>query len=264
MKKVYYWRDSLNDDFGNMNIKVKDIPANYKYYSRNVFYLIAETVLRIIALPIIFVILKVGFLFRLKNRKVISNAKGQSYFLYGNHTNFLVDAYAPYLISFPHKNHVITQPAAASIPGLKTLVKLLGVLPISYTFNGLINLRKAVSYLTSHHRVITIFPEAHIWPYYTDIRPFTKVSFHYPVDTNLPCFAITTVYQKRLLSFIKLPKVVTYVDGPFYPDLSLPKEERIEKLRNDVYNAMKMRVDSNPKYNYCEYIYKEDNNSNSY
>ena len=51
---------------------------------------------------------------------------------------------------------------------------------------------------------------------------------------------------------------MTYIDGPFYPDLSLGKKDAVEKLRDDVYGAMKKRVDENPKYNYCDYVYVDD------
>ena len=40
--------------------------------------------------------------------------------------------------------------------------------------------------------------------------------------------------------------------------MSIAKPERIKKLRDEVYNAMKKRVDENPKYNICDYVYVED------
>ena len=96
--------------------------------------------------------------------------------------------------------------------------------------------------------VIMIYPEAHIWPYYTDIRNFRADSFVYPVETNKPVFCFTNVYKKRIIG--KRPKVVTYVDGPFYPDPTLTKRENIQNLRNKVYETIKKRVQSNPKYEY--------------
>ncbi len=63
---------------------------------------------------------------------------------------------------------------------------------------------------------ITIYPEAHIWPYYTKIRPFKEVSFKYPIQLNAPVYCITNTYQ----NYGKHNKIqlVTYVDGPFYPN----------------------------------------------
>lgn len=65
-----------------------------------------------------------------------------------------------------------------------------------------------------------IYPEAHIWPFYTGIRPFPDTSFRYPVQQKLPVFCLTNTYQRRGKSHI--PQIVTYLDGPFYPDAELP------------------------------------------
>ena len=67
-----------------------------------------------------------------------------------------------------------------------------------------------------------------MWPYYTGIRPFTDASFSYPAHTGTPVFAMTTCYQKRKIG--SFPKTVTFIDGPFYPDESLPMAER-KKVR---------------------------------
>ena len=33
--KTYYYSDELNDDFAGTNIKQKELPADYQYFSRN-------------------------------------------------------------------------------------------------------------------------------------------------------------------------------------------------------------------------------------
>jgi hypothetical protein len=44
---------------------------------------------------------------------------------------------------------------------------------------------------------IMIFPEAHIWPYSTHIRPFGDESFVYPAELGAPVLAIATTYRPR-------------------------------------------------------------------
>ena len=84
---------------------------------------------------------------------------------------------------------------------------------------------------------ITIFPEAHIWPYYTQIRPFKSVSFKYPVKLGVPVFCMTNTYQSYGKNNDKV-KIVSYIDGPFFPDEGLSIKEQQENLRNKVYGAM--------------------------
>ena len=49
------------------------------------------------------------------------------------------------------------------------------------------------------------------------------------------------------------PKVVTYLDGPFYPDSSLPLPERKQRLRDQCHAAMVKRAEENSTYAYYEY-----------
>ncbi len=258
MRKTYYYRDEKNDDFAATKINTVKIPDDYKYINHNVFYRIGEKALYFIAMPTIYVILKVHYLNRYKNRRVLRKAKKQGCFIFGNHTNYLLDAYNPSLISFPKRAHIIANPDAVSIKGLKTVVKMLGAVPIPSSIEGMRNFKGSISELIEKKHVIAIYPEAHIWPYYTDIRDFGTQSFHYAVDCNVPCFTFTNVYKKRKLKLMKRPKVVTYVDGPFYPDQTLPKKAAVVKLRNEIYDAMKKRVDEHPKYNYNTYIQVKD------
>ncbi len=258
MRKTYYYHDEKNDDFASTNIKRVVLPSTYKYIDNSISYKCGEAIIRTIAFPIIFIMLKTGYLIRYKNKKVLKEAKGKGYFIYGNHTNYLLDAYNPSIISFPRRAHIITNADAVSIKGLKTVVKMLGAIPLPSSFSGMKNYRDSIATLIKNKRIIAIYPEAHIWPYYTDIRNFGTESFHYPVDCNAPCYAFTSIYKKRYLPLAKRPKVITYIDGPFYPNITLDKRDRIKKLRNDVYSQMKKRVDENPKYNYCDYIYVDD------
>ncbi len=50
---------------------------------------------------------------------------------------------------------------------------------------------------------MTIFPEAHVWPYYTGIRPFGEAAFHYPVATGKPVYTMTVTYQRRRWSDVR-------------------------------------------------------------
>jgi len=258
VKKVCYYHDALHDDFAGTNIDTIRLPDDYVFVDRNPFFVAGETLLRLIVCPILYLILLITLVLRMRNLKVLKAARGCGYFIYGNHTNTLLDAYVPSLIAFPKKVHIIANPDAVSIKGLKTVVRMLGAYPIPSSLNGMRNFVAGVREYIGMGRVFAIYPEAHIWPYYTDIRHFGKESFHYPADCDAPSFAFTNIYVKRKCTLIRKPKVVTYVDGPFYPDASLPRAQRIEKLRDEIYRAMKTRADAQEKYEYIHYQYTDD------
>ena len=107
----------------------------------------------------------------------------------------------------------------------------------------------------SSHCAICIYPEAHIWPFYTKIRPFADTSFKYPLQYKTPVFCFTNVYQKR--RFSKNPRMVTYVDGPFFADENLPPKERRKVLRDAVYQKMCERAALNT-VELIQYVKKDD------
>lgn len=110
------------------------------------------------------------------------------------------------------------------------------------------NFRDAIRTRITQGNFVMIYPEAHIWPFYTGIRDFPATSMKYPVELDAPSFAMTTTYRKR--RFGKKPRTVTYLDGPFYPDPTLPPKARAQALRDQIYDAMVKRS----KESDCEYI----------
>ena len=99
---------------------------------------------------------------------------------------------------------------------------------------------------------IVIYPEAHVWEYYTDIRPFPDTSFKFPIKFNKPAFAMTVTYKKSKI--FKKPVMEVFLDGPFYPNGNTQKE-KITSLHSSVYETMKQRS-KNSNVNYIRYIKK--------
>ncbi|MDD4839843.1 MAG: 1-acyl-sn-glycerol-3-phosphate acyltransferase [Clostridia bacterium] len=257
MKREIHFSDELNDDFAGMNIKRKNLPLSYKYIHTNPFWRFCEFVLYyILALPLVFISQKLAYNFRFVNKKVLDCYKKEGCFIYGNHTLTCGDAFTPSLLSFPKKAFIVTSPDAVSVPLTGTLVEMLGAMPLPTQFAGMRNFREAVDTRAKNGKCIVIYPEAHIWPYYTKIRPFKDVSFKYAAETNKPAFCFTTTYQKR--RHCAKPKVTVYIDGPFYPDENLPIKENQKMLRNSVYEAMCKRS-KNSDYEYYSYTRLPEN-----
>lgn len=239
-QKVVYYRDELEEEFAGDDITPKVIDKNYRYersaLSRIFWY-------RIVALPLAFLYMKVYFHHKIVNKEVLRQAKGQPYFMYGNHTHFAADALVPTLANLPRPVSVIVHPNNVSMPFLGRITPSLGALPLPDDGEAAKNFMRALKRRMEKKQCVMIYPEAHIWPYYTDIRPFKDLSFRYPVSYRVPVFSLTNTYQKR--KFGKRPKMVTYIDGPFYPDESLSAKEQKRQLRDMVYGRMKERAENN-------------------
>lgn len=250
---MIYYNDELNDEFSGSNIKPKKITGKYKYISKNQIYnFFAFIAYRIIATPIAFMY-KLFKGIKFENKEVLKKFKGRGYFVYANHTNRFSDVLMPHMISFPTKTYTVVASENVNIPILGEATKMLGALPIANTLDGTRNFMQAIEKRAVQGHPILIYPEAHIWPYYTSIRPFKSTSFRYPVKFLEPTFCYTTTYQKRANS--KKPKIVIYVDGPFYPNKSLDMKQQQDDLRNQVYNCMLERS-KNSNFEHYEYVKK--------
>lgn len=254
-QKIIYYKDELNDEFAGDNITARVIDGSYKYIRDSICGKFLHLLFyRIIAIPIAWCYMKIYFGHRVINKKKLKIYKTKGYFMYGNHTHFIADALVPTMVNMPKCTDVIVHPNNVSMPVLGRVTPYLGALPLPDDVHAAKNFINAVSAKIKKKDCVMIYPEAHIWPYYTDIRPFKDDSFRYPVKLNVPVFCITNTYQKR--KYLNRVKMVTYIDGPFYADKDKSAKEQRSELRNQVYTTMKKRSNANNvtkiKYVKCE------------
>lgn len=257
-QQIIYYKDELNDEFSTAVITPKKIDGDYQYiykgpwkkFTRFFWY-------RMVATPLAFLYLKLYFGHKIVNKEVVKQAEDTGWFLYGNHTHFLADALIPTMISTPKDMYVIVHPNNVSMPILGKITPSLGALPLPDDAMAAKSFIQAVETRIEETHAVTIYPEAHIWPYYTKIRPFKDTSFRYPIQCMVPVFCFTNTYQKR--KWRKTPRLVTYVDGPFYPDASLCGKAQRQELRNRVYETMVERSKNNT-VEMIKYIKAEEKN----
>ncbi|MDE6655502.1 MAG: 1-acyl-sn-glycerol-3-phosphate acyltransferase [Anaeroplasmataceae bacterium] len=251
--RIQYYKDLKNDDFSGTSITVKPLSDKYKYLHKNpLWHIPANFVYFVIAKPVFWFITRFICHQRYANKKIVKQAKKTGAIIYGNHTTLLADAFVPNLI-FPFKrNYIVVSPETLSIKGIKTLLAYLGAMPLTEKLSLKKKFLKALEHHLSKKKLITIYPEAHIWPYYTKIRPFDDTSFKYAALFDKPVFALTNCYQKR--RFGKKPKIITYFDGPFYPNPELNTKDNAAYLRDLVYKAMVDRAEKYSTYEYIKYV----------
>lgn len=256
-KRVIYYNDLKNDDFSGTHITAAPLKDSYKYLHKNPFWFLASNFIYfIIAKPVFFLITKLICHQKHANKKVMRKAKKTGGIVYGNHTTLLADAFVPNLIFSFRRNYIVVSPETTSIRGIRTLVAMLGAMPLTEKLTLKKKFIKAMRYHLDKKKLITIYPEAHIWPYYTKIRPFDDTSFKYAALFDKPVFALTNCYQKRKLG--SKPKIITYYDGPFYPKPEYNTKENAKYLRDLVYQAMVERTEKYSTYEYVQYIQKEN------
>lgn len=260
-KKTFYYSDELSDDFAPTNGKIstKKLPDDYRYIHKDpVWQIIAAFLYRLLATPIVFIFMKLAFSLKIKNKRALKKIKG-GYFLYGNHTQSAADAFIPTLISFPKKANIITSPDAVSIPVCNVVVPMCGGMPLHQTIRGKVKMLNAMRYKIGKKQTVTIYPEAHIWPYYNKIRPFSAESFAYPYRMNVPAVGFTVTYRPRKVFEKLYPCITVTISDPVYPS----ECKDFSDMRDKIYNFMVETVEKENSCEYIKYIKRNDENESN-
>lgn len=258
--KTIYYSDYLNDDFeGGIVGKRPPVPKNYDYVIRNPFKkFISNLIYYGLAKPILsFFVFFNGV--KVQNRAALKELRklNTGVFLYGNHVAFS-DAYKMQSFVIHRRVYIIGYTDALAINKVVTyLVKQLGHLPLpnDTDLRTLKKLSDSLDYFIKKRKHILIYPEAHVWPYYTKIRDFKNGSFHYPAKLNAPILPFVTVFRK--VWWRKRPCQTIVFGKIVYPKKEFSVHENRDYLRNECLNQMKDLAEKHNKVEYIKYIYRE-------
>ena len=249
-KKVLYY-DSLNDDFFDDNKKHR-LSDDYVWIRRDLRSKFLSWLIYTLAIIFSNVYCRLFLHIKIVGAKVLRRQKG-GFFLYGNHTQPVGDVFDPALACFPKRIYTVVGAANMDLKFIGKILPYLGALPIPETLSGMKEFQRAIEYRINTGHPIVIYPEAHVWEYYTGIRPFSAVSFKYPIKLNAPVFCMTCTYQKR--RFGKRPKMTVYIDGPFNVCGDTAKQKS-ENLCATVHKCMSDRSKMS-NFEYIEYRQRE-------
>ena len=245
-KTVYY--ESFTDDVVESRNQHVHLPDGYEWVRDDVWskvkYHLGYLLVIILAELYLRLVLKVHY----RNRRLLWKYRKSGYFVYGNHTQPVGDPFIPVLACIGKRAFGIAGTANYGIPVLGKLMPWIGALPVVETREGRQKLSEAVERRIRERHVVFLYPEAHVWPYYTGIRPFSTSAFHYQQQLNVPGFTLTTVYRKR--RFGKKPRIEVIVNGPFRPDSTLSPRDQRQRLRDEVFQSLK----ENATLSNCDFI----------
>lgn len=251
MRRIRYYT-SFTDDFEQSANQDFKLPQDYKWIKTDLPSKILSAIIYGLAVVLGGLYCKLVLRIKINGRKNLKGVKG-GFIIYGNHTQPVGDVFIPALCVLPKRIYTVVSTANYGIPFIGKILQYLGALPIVDTLNGIKELNRAIEYRLNRGNPIVIYPEAHVWEYYTGIRPFADTSFKFAVKYDVPVFAMTVTYKKSKL--FKRPTAEIFFDGPFCAQGDTTKS-KVCNLHNTVFEAMKSRAENSD----CEYI-KYVNNS---
>lgn len=247
MKKVRYY-SSFDDDFEQSANQNFELPENYKWIRTDLFSKILSGIIYGLAVVFGSIYCRLFLHMKIKGQNNLKGIKG-AFFIYGNHTQPIGDVFIPALCVLPKRIYTVVSTANYGIPIIGKILPFLGALPIVNSLHGIKELNRAIEQRLLQEHPIVIYPEAHVWEYYTEIRPFSDASFKFPAKLNKPAFAMTVTYKKSRV--FKKPIMEVFIDGPFYPDGDTLKEKSCS-LQTKIYTTMQERS-KNSNFAYIEY-----------
>ncbi len=261
-KRVFYYAseedDPIKTDEQEQKIEV-GLPEGYEFIPKNPFVRMYSS------------ILYHGFkLFgqyyergywkaKIYGREKLKKARGKGYLIYANHTNPFHDVFGP-AIAANRRIFTIISPVNLLVPGIGKILPLIGGMPLGKTKEEKAAFHTAIDKRLKQKNVVVIYPEAHVWPFYTGIKKFPAGdrSFVYATRNNLPIFTMTTTYHKRKNKKRgDLPRMDIYIDGPFWPDASKTEDENRAKLAKEAYDSL-VKNSKHSTYDYIKYIKKSE------
>lgn len=249
--QTFYYSDESTDDFQNTKTVYNvTVDSSYKYTRSPLFYFFSGLFYYLLIMPILLIYTYIFKGTRVHGRKNLKAVKKGGYFMYANHTNIDDSFLGAVNIAAPKRTYIIGNKDAISIPVADVIVKWLGCLPVPDTAMGLKNLSGEITRLISKKKAIMIFPEAHIWHYYTGIRPFPVTGFKFAAKCDAPAVPVAVKYRKRLFG---RPAMDVYIGEAVYPDANLSVRENAEAMRDKVFSFIEAKVGESDNYSYVRY-----------
>ncbi|MDR0783255.1 MAG: 1-acyl-sn-glycerol-3-phosphate acyltransferase [Propionibacteriaceae bacterium] len=252
VKKRVVVADVSQADFGvgERVTKRRAVDETYRYQHPNpLWHVVAGLVYWVLASPVAFVVSRM-YGMRFVNRAAIRRTGGC--YIYGNHTHW-TDAIMPYLLAWPRRGYITAGPVAFSLPVARSIVPMVGGIPLNTTEVGRANFRAALDSMIQAGHPVAVLPEAHEWPYYNGIRDFPDHSFTYPVRSKAPVIGYVVTYRQRRWRKHRPPLLTITVGDPIYPAAWQDHPNPKGYLRDAVHTFMCDTVRENQSYGWIEY-----------
>lgn len=242
MKEINYDELEIDDNeqifhmWEPLEFEIKD---DYKYINENVVFNFISNTIFIVAAPILYVFNKIFFGFKIEGKENLKKIRGGKITV-SNHIHPM-DCTMNGLINFPKRVYYPTLATNFKIPIIKDLIRILYAIPIPEKISQKEKFLTEIKNLINKGKTVHFYPEGSLWPYYEKIRKFQKGSFKISVETNCPIVPILYKFEdpEGVYKLYKKKKCIhAKILEPIYPDLNLEKNERIEKLKENVKQAL--------------------------
>lgn len=217
-----------------------EINEDFKFVNDNLMFNLCSNLLYLIAYPILVIINKFFFGFRIEGKENLEKVDGMGKVTISNHVHPM-DCTMVALGNTPSKTFFTSLESNFKIPIVRKIIKLLNAIPIPKDIRYTKHFMNSIDNLLKNGKTIHFYPEGSLWPYYTKIRHFKNGAFDFAVRNNVPVVPMVFKFKKsKVVSSIlkSKPTITLEILDPIFPDTSLSKKDAIGDLKDRAYKAM--------------------------
>ena len=217
-----------------------NIDAHYRFVNKNVFFRLGSNLLfYLIAMPVLSIASRLVFGLKIVGKKNLRYVRGGAVTV-TNHVHIL-DSPMVACTLFPRKPLFASLQSNFEIPVVRRLVRILGGVPIPESPKALGAFMDAMRMQLKKGRIVHFYPEASLWPWHEELRPFKNGAFHLAVRSDVPVVPMVFTFREAgwlMRRLRKKPLVTLTVGEPEYPTKAGSERSRMEEMRRAVEEAM--------------------------
>lgn len=216
---------------------------DYQFVPKSNFFKIVSFGILFAIYPLLCVFHKVMYGVKIEGKENLKKIKGAKITV-SNHIHPM-DCTINAMANFPNKMYFPTLEENFQIPIIRDVIKLLNAIPIPNNIKAKKQFMKAVEELLQKGKTIHIYPEAAMRPYCKRLRNFKKGAFEFAVEQNVPIIPFVYTFDKPVKIyryFKKKPLIHLTILEPIYPTKEKTKGESVLKMRQQVYEKMKEKI----------------------
>ncbi len=129
------------------------------------------------------------------------------------------------------------------------LIRMAGGIPIPESIKAMRVFKAAMEEVFATTTWVHYYPEASMWYYYPDIRPFKKSAFQQAVKYNRPILPLVYSFRPRkgiTKLFTNKPFADLHIGEPIFPDQTLSPMAAAKKLQDEAYHIMQVMAGIHP------------------
>ena len=194
--KKYDYQNLKEDEHVYHSWEVLDfkINNNYDYVSSNIFLNFISNILIIPIALILYILDKVLFGFKIIGKENLT--KNEGFVSISNHIHPL-DCTMIGLIYFPRRVYYPTIIKNFQIPFIRHLIRLLFAMPIPTDKNQKLRFFNQINTALKKGKIVHMYPEGSMWPYYEDVRHFKYGAFKMAVDAGVPIKPVKFIFKEK-------------------------------------------------------------------